>query len=141
MKRTQFLAHLSFPVLVALIGLLLSLRREPLTSELVLSHLAWAFLFYAAPHFLWAAIAAAVKPVAWAWHAGFGVASTALVLVGALSVWGPKDQSGLPYQWLAYWPLAGLMLVVVILSWFLAGRPRAETPNPSFKRARLRRSA
>jgi hypothetical protein len=133
MKRTQLLAHLSFPVLVALVGLLLSLRREPLTSGLVFSHLAWAFLFYAAPHFLWAVIAAALRPVAWVWHAGFGAASTALVLVGALSVWGPKDQSGLPYQWLVYWPLAGLMLVVVILSWFLAGRPRAETPNPSIE--------
>lgn len=126
MKLAHLLAHLSFPVLMALVGLRLSLSREPLTGELLLSHLAWGLLFYAAPHLLWAALSAAVKPVPVVRHAGFVASSSALLLVGALSVWGPRDPSGLPYQWLAYWPLAGVLLVVVIVGWLLAGRPHAD---------------
>jgi hypothetical protein len=126
MKRAHLLAHLSLPVFVALLGLVLSLRREPLTGELLLSHLAWGLLFYAAPHLLWAALSAAARPVSVVRHAGFVASSSALLLVDALSFWGPRDPSGLPYQWLAYWPLAGLLLVVVVVGWLLAGRPHAD---------------
>jgi hypothetical protein len=125
MKRAHLLAHLSIPMLFALIGLLLSLRTEPLTGELVVTHLAWGFLFYTAPHLIWAALCAAVKPNLLVWHAGFASSSCALLLIGALSVWGPRDPSGLPYQWLAYLPLAGLLLVAVIVGWLFAGRPHA----------------
>lgn len=125
MKRAHLLAHLSAPILFALVALLLSLRWKPLTGELVATHLAWGLLFYAAPHLIWAAFCAAAKPLVLVWHAGFSSSSCALLLIGALSVWGPRDPSGLPYQWLAYWPLAGLLLVVVVVGWLLAGRPHA----------------
>ena len=109
----------------ALAGLLLSLRREPLTGEIVATHLAWGLLFYAAPHLIWAALCAAVKPKLLVWHAGFAASSCALLVVGTLSVWGPRDPSGLPYQWLVYWPLAALLLVAIFVGWLLAGRPHA----------------
>lgn len=125
MKRAHLLAHLSVPLLFALVAFLLSLRREPPTVELVTTALAWSLLFYAAPHLLWAALCAAAKPKLLVWHAGFVSSSCALLLIGALSVWGPRDPSGLPYQWLAYWPLAGLLLAVVVAGWLFAGRPHA----------------
>ena len=127
MKRAHLLVHLSFPVLFALVGLILSLRREPLTDELVFVHLAWGFLFYAAPHLLWAILSNAVKPALGVWHAGFVASSCALLLVAALSVWGPRDPSGLPYQWFLYWPLSGLLVVVVVIGWLLTGRRHAST--------------
>lgn len=126
MKRAYLVVHLSLPVLVALVGLFFSLRLEPLTGELLLSHLAWGSLFYAAPHLLWAALSAVAKPASGVRHAGFVASSSALLLVCALSVWGPRDPSGLPYQWLAYWPLAGLLLGLVLVGWLLAGRPHAD---------------
>lgn len=125
MKRAQLLAHLSVPLLFALVALLLTLRTQPLTVELVTTHLVWGLLFYAAPHFIWAALGAALRPKLFVWHAGFASSSCALLLIGALSVWGARDPSGLPYQWLAYWPLVGLLLAVVVVGWLLAGRPHA----------------
>jgi hypothetical protein len=127
MKRAHLLLHLSFPVAVALIGFLLSLRREPISVELLFVHLAWGLLFYAAPHILWAIVSNAVKPVLAVWHAGFFASSGALLLTAALSFWGPRDQSGLPYQWLVYLPLSAVLLVVVVIGWFLKGRQHAST--------------
>lgn len=127
MKRVHMLVHLSIPVLFGVVGLLQSLRREPITVELLLVHLAWGFLFYAAPHLLWAVLCTAVKPALGVWHAGFAVSSCALLLVAALSVWGPHDPSGLPYQWFVYWPLSGALLVVVVIGWLLTGRRHAST--------------
>lgn len=127
MKRAHLLLHLSFPVAVALIGLLLSLGREPISVELLYVHLAWGLLFYAAPHILWAIVTNAIKPALVVWHAGFFTSSCALLLVAAVSVWGPRDQSGLPYQWLVYWPLSAVLLVVVVIGWFLKGRQHAST--------------
>lgn len=127
MKRAHLLVHLSFPALYGLVGLLLSLRREPVSAELLLVHLAWGLLFYAAPHLLWTVLSNAIKPTLGVWHAGYAVSSCALLLVAALSVWGPRDPSGLPYQWFVYWTLSGVLLVVVVIGWLLAGRRHAST--------------
>lgn len=125
MKRTHFLGHLLLPASFALAGLVLALRREPLSGEILLSHLLGGGLFYAAPHLLWAAVSSAMRPARIAWHAGFAVSSLALVAVSTLSALGSQDPSGLPYQWLVYWPLAGGMLLVVVVAWLLSGRPHA----------------
>ena len=126
MKRVYLMAHFSLPIILAFVGLVDSLRREPVTGDLLVSHLALVPLFYAAPHLLWIALSAAANPAPAVKHAGFVASSCALLLVGALSMWGPRDPSGLPYQWLLYWPLAGLLLVVVLCGWLLAGRPHAD---------------
>jgi len=127
MKRTHLFAHFLVPLLFALAALALSLRREPLSPELLLTHLGWGFLFYAAPHILWVVLCAALKPILKLWHAGFVASSCSLLLVGALSAWGPRDPSGLPYQWLVYWPLTGVLLAGILVAWLFAGRPHART--------------
>lgn len=117
--------HLSLPALFTLTGLLQATAQEPLTFSLLVTHLAGLSVFYAAPHLLWAALCAALGPAAWVRHLGQLSASGALLLIGTWSFWGPRDASGLPFQWLLYWPLAGILLAAVAFGWALAGRPRA----------------
>jgi hypothetical protein len=124
-KRTHLVVYLCLPALVALASLFLQLRREPLTAELLTATLVWGFLFYATPFILWAGVSAAVKPVLWAWHGGFVVSSCALAFVCALSIHGPHDPSGLPYEWLIYWPVAGIALAIVLLVWWFNGHRHA----------------
>ena len=127
MKRAHQLAHLLFPLLFALTSLAMSLRLQPFSGELLITHLVSSLMFYAAPHFLWACLGLALKPSLFVWHAGFVASSASLLLIGTWSVWGPRDPSGLPLQWLFYWPLAGILLVVILVGWFMAGRPHAST--------------
>ncbi|GAA6141982.1 hypothetical protein [Hydrogenophaga sp. 5NK40-0174] len=127
MKRAHLLAHLLVPALIALLALLMSLRYEPFSGELLVPHLVWGYLFYAVPHLLWAGLSAALRPSLVVWHSGFVTSSASLVFVGAMSVWGAGDPSGLPYQWLVYLPLCGFLAMAVLGAWFLAGRPRAST--------------
>ena len=125
MRTRRWLAHLLVPAAVACAALAVSLAREPLSGELLLTHLAGGFLFYAAPHLLWVALCSVFNPTRVVQHLGLLVSSAALLAVCALSLWGPRDPSGLPYQWLVYWPLAGTALLVVLVGWALAGRPHA----------------
>jgi hypothetical protein len=123
--RFHLVAYLFVPLLWATFGLVLDLRREPLTLEAVLTVLGGGYLFYAAPFVVWAIIAAMVRPVKWAWHSGFISALCALVFISGLSIWGPRDPSGLPYEWLVYWPLAAIMMVTVLAVWWFKGHRRA----------------
>jgi len=127
MKRAHLLMHFSAPVLCAVSALLVALYREPITGEVLFTHVFWGLLFYPAPHLSWAVVAAILKPALKVWHAGFAVSSCALAFIVAMSIWGPRDPSGLPYQWFLYWPLAGLLLSVVFVGWLLLGRPHAST--------------
>ena len=70
------------------------------------------YLFYAAPHLLWAVIAALAKFSGAVWHAGFVASSIALAAIASLWL-GPRDPSGLPLQWMLYWPLAVVLLLVI----------------------------
>jgi len=124
MTRASLIAHLSFPVLFTLVGVALALQREPVGAGMLSAHLLGAGLFYSAPHLVWAFVCAALKPWRLIWHAGFVVSSGALLFIGCAS-FVFHDSSGLPYQWLVYWPLAGLLLAVVLAVWLVAGRPRA----------------
>jgi hypothetical protein len=112
-------------MLWAAFGLVLNLRREPVTPEAVLTVLGGGYLFYATPFIAWAVIAALVRPVKWAWHSGFISALCALGFVSGMSIWGPRDPSGLPYEWFVYWPLAALMMVTVLAIWWFKGHRRA----------------
>ncbi len=87
------------------------------------------FLFYSAPHLAWAAFCSVFKPAIRVQHTGFILCSCALALVCVLS-FTVRDASGLPYQWLAYWPLAMALLFALSLGWFLA-KFHALMPNPS----------
>jgi hypothetical protein len=123
--RSYLVAYLSVPLLWAICGLVVGLRHESLTFEAVTSYLVWGYLYYAAPFVAWALIAAVAKPVKWAWHAGFISAFCALSVVSGMSIWGPHDPSGLPYEWLIYWPFAGIMMATVLAVWWLKGHRHA----------------
>jgi hypothetical protein len=125
MKRSYLVAYLFVPLVWVLCGLVLDLRREGPTLEAVTSVLVGGYLFYAAPLLAWAVIAAVVKPVTWAWNAGFVAALCALGFTTGMSIWGPHDPSGLPYEWFLYWPLAGLMMAGVLAVWWLKGHRHA----------------
>lgn len=98
---------------------------EHMTSILV-----GGFFFYAAPFILWAFLVLVAKVRKFVIHAGFIGVTVSLLLIA--SVWlGPRDPSGLPIQWMMYWPLAGILLVV------FAGAAtmylNIKTPNKAFK--------
>jgi len=88
------------------------------------------YLFYAAPHLLWTVIAALgrfSKPVL---HAGYFASSISLGAIALLWLF-PQDPSGLPIQWMLYWPLAiGLQ---ILLAGLTAIYIRTRAPNSSFE--------
>ena len=113
MARWTIASYLSIPTAVAIGGLILALRYEPFDLGAFASAAIGGFLYYAAPLLVWAlivTIAGFSGPVA---HAGFGAAAVALLLIAALSLAG-RDSSGLPIQWLMYWPLAFILQAVCI---------------------------
>jgi|SRR5882672_10177424 len=108
MKRSALLGYLCLPALLTLVGLVLNLSREPFGFETLASSLLGVLLFYAAPHAIWIIVAALGRFSGAAWHAGLIGASLALTVIAVLSLFG-RDSSGLPIQWLLYWPLALLL--------------------------------
>lgn len=125
MPRPHLIAHFIPPLLVAVAGLLFGLQSEPLTANAVAAYLLGGSLFYAAPHLLWSGLVLLLKPKHTVGHAGFIICTGSLLAIGALSFVG-RDPSGLPYQWLVYWPLAGLLLLALVVAWLISGRPRAD---------------
>jgi hypothetical protein len=116
--------HLAVPAGLAVWGLAMSLRHEPFGLELVGVQLLGSGLFFAAPHLLWLAIAAALRLVGTPWHAGLATCSFVLVFVALSPLLGRGDASGLPYHWLIYWPLALMGQLVVGVASFIHRRVR-----------------
>jgi hypothetical protein len=129
MKRTSLAAHLSIPALVTLGAFAVALRRQPFGMEMFAAYVLGGYLFYAAPHLLWAAVAVLAKFSGAVWHAGFVASSIALAAIASLWL-GPRDPSGLPLQWMLYWPLA-VVLQLVIAGGTAIYRRAKKTPNPS----------
>jgi len=131
MKRTALIGHLSIPAVVTLGVFSVAVRREPFGMEMFSAYVLGGYLFYAAPHLLWAVIAAVAKPSHAVWHAGFIASSIALAAIASLWL-GPPDPSGLPLQWMLYWPLAILLQLVMVGG--TAVYCRVKSPNPSVER-------
>lgn len=112
MKRSTVIAHLCIPALLTVGAFAVVLKREPFAIEMLSTYLLGGYLFYAAPHLLWATIAVLAKFSNAIWHAGFIASSIALVAISAFWFF-PRDPSGLPIQWMLYWPLAIALQVVV----------------------------
>ena len=126
MKLKTIAAHLSVPAVFAFSVFVYALRRESFSLEMLVSVMFGGFLFYAAPYFLWAIIVAVSKPSNIVAHSGFIASSLALGLIA--SVWFfPPDPSGLPMQWMLYWPLAFILLIAVVAG--AAVYVRAKAPN------------
>ncbi len=112
MKATIVVAHFSVPALITASSFAAAASREPVRTEMFVAYVLWGFLFYAAPHILWTVIAAVGKFSAPVWHSGYIASSIALVAVAAFWL-GPGDSSGLPIQWMLYWPLAIVLMAVL----------------------------
>jgi hypothetical protein len=112
MKARVVAAHLCVPVLIAAGTFAVAVSREPFDSDMFVVYVLWGFLFYAAPHLLWAVIAAVGKFSDPVLHSGFIATTIALLAVAAFWL-GAQDRSGLPIQWMLYWPLAAVLMVVV----------------------------
>jgi peptidoglycan/LPS O-acetylase OafA/YrhL len=136
LRRTHLLAHFLPPALAAIVGLALALQVEPFTANAVAAHLLGAGLYYAAPHIFWAGVVSLARPSGLVRHVGFLICTFALLAIGALS-YVAHDPSGLPYQWLLYWPLSGALLALLVVAWFIGGRPRADAPLQGLPRASM----
>jgi hypothetical protein len=108
MPRTTFIAYLSIPAFLAIGAFVLALAREPLGWQMFMAYIVEGFLFYAAPYLLWAIISTLGKFSRAMVHAGFIAACIALAAILGLSFL-VRDASGLPIQWVLYWPLALLL--------------------------------
>ena len=127
MTRGIFLAHLVTPALFMLVIALFAGggrgRSMPLAEVLAIA--AMLFLTFAAPHLWWAGFAIMARPRRTFIHAGFAASTLALLLIASLWLL-PPDRSGLPIQWLLYWPLA-LILQIVIGGALCEISPKPET--------------
>ena len=127
----MILGHISIPAIFAAGVFVYALGRESFSLEMLASVLFGGFLFYAAPYFLWAVIVAAAKPSNVVAHSGFIASTLALALIASFWFF-PPDPSGLPMQWMLYWPLAIILLITIAGGTAIYLRIKA--PNKALKR-------
>ena len=112
MKLKTIIAHTSIPAIFAAGVFIYALNKESFSLGMLVSVFFGGFLFYAAPYFLWTVIVAIFKTSDVVAHAGFIANTVALVLIASFWFF-PSDPSGLPLQWMLYWPLALLLLIII----------------------------
>jgi len=113
MKLRTFAAYLCIPALLTVGAYVVARRNDAFDLADFSSYVFAAFFFYAAPYLLWAIIAKFAGYSIAVRHAGFIAATVALLAIAALWLL-PGDRSGLPMQWLLYWPLALVLQITVI---------------------------
>jgi hypothetical protein len=129
MKHASFIVHLSIPAFVTLGAFVVATWRESYGMEMFSAYVLDGYLFYAAPYLLWAVVATIAKVSHAVRHAGFIASSIALIAIASLWL-SPQDTSGLPLQWMLYWPLA-IVLQIVIAGGIVVYRRAKKTPNQS----------
>jgi len=128
MKRSSLVAYLCIPALVTIGAFTVALGREPLGMEMLVGYVLGGYMSYAAPYLMWATIAGLGKFSNAVFHAGFIASTIALAAIAILWLF-PGDPSGLPLQWILYWPLAAALQFGIAGLTALYGRAKA--PNPS----------
>jgi hypothetical protein len=128
MKRSTIVAHLGVPALVTFAVFAVALGRETFGAEMLAAYLLEGYLFYAAPYLLWAIVAGLAGFTNALWHAGFIASSIALVAISMFWLF-PGDPSGLPIQWMLYWPLA--IILQILAAGLTAIYKRAHARNAS----------
>jgi hypothetical protein len=123
MRQRALAAYFGFPVLIALGGLVSALAHVPFGIGMFMAYVFGGCLFYSAPHLLWAGVTMFVRFSSLVWHAGFIGCSVALAAIAGLSFFA-HDPSGLPLQWMAYWPLAITLQVLLACATAVYGRLR-----------------
>ncbi len=125
MKAITALTHLCVPALVTVAVIVVAARRETFDAAGFIGFALGSFLFYAAPHLWWLVIAKLLGGSSVLFHAGLTAASFALAAICAAWLF-PADPSGLPLQWILYWPLAIALqvAVAVVVNGLPANGPR-----------------
>ena len=134
MKLKTTIAHIGIPAIFAAGVYIYALSRESFSLEMLSSVLIGGFLFYATPHLLWAVIVGVSKPSNMVAHSGFIASTLALALIASFWFF-PPDPSGLPMQWMLYWPLAIILLIFVAGGTAVYVRTKApnKAPQPTPK--------
>ena len=131
MRRTTALAYLCCPAIVTLGTFAAALRFKPFELRMFAAYVLAGGMFYAAPYVLWTVVASLARFSNAVWHAGFIASSISLLAIA--SFWlSPADPSGLPFQWMLYWPLAILLQIVVggLAAWVRRARAPRRPHNP-----------
>lgn len=68
-------------------------------------------LFYCAPYVVFFVLESAFKFSAIVSHSGYIAATIARIVISLFWLL-PPDPSGLPIQWMMYWPLAGILIII-----------------------------
>lgn len=68
-------------------------------------------IYICAPHICWLGIHLLAKPSPAVIHAGYIAATSAMFIIGGV-FYLPPEGSVLPFLWVAYWPLAGILIVL-----------------------------
>ena len=110
MKLKTICLHLSLPAVFSAGVFIYTLNKESFSMEMLASVLIGGFLFYAAPHLLWAVLVSLTDAPKEVVHSGFIASNVSLGIIASL--WFiPSQELGLSMQWMMYWPLAIFLLV------------------------------
>ena len=111
MKSRTILLHLSLPAVFSVCVFIYTLDKELFSLEMLVSVLLGGFLFYAAPHLLWAVLVSLIDASNEVAHSGFIASTVSLGIIASL--WFiPSQELGLSMQWMMYWPLAIFLLIM-----------------------------
>lgn len=109
MKLT--VSYLVIPVIFAFLVASYAITTGKHNQANFLSLFTYGFLFYGVPYFLFGFLVFLLKPSKFIVHSGFIGISIALLLIA--SIWLlPPDSSGLPIQWMGYYPLSIVFCLV-----------------------------
>jgi hypothetical protein len=115
MKIQTSVIHLSVPAALSVGVFVFALKSEIFEIGTSVAYLVGGLLFYSAPHLFWLVIMLTFGFSKAVSHAGFIACSSALMVI--CSFWLlPGDPSGLPIQWMLYWPLTVVLMVVIPVS-------------------------
>lgn len=106
------LGYIALPILLALAVAVYSLTNGREISGVLIQFI-YGGLFYCAPFFVFALLHILLKFPRIVAHSGYIAASLSLMAITL--VWLlPPDPSALPMQWMAYWPLSAILIVIFV---------------------------
>ena len=107
------LKYIVMPILFAFVLFIYSITARGTDFTSALSQFGLGVIFYSAPYIVFAVLHILLKLPQVMAHFGYAAATLALATVSAFWLL-PPDQSGLPIQWMLYWPLSALLIVVFV---------------------------
>ncbi|WP_148261925.1 hypothetical protein [Methylomonas methanica] len=112
MKTKTITIYVTVPAIFSVAVFFYTLLHRGFTGiEMVISIVGGGFLFYGAPFLLWAIVVKLFKISNQVAHTGFIFVIVSLLAIA--SFWFvPPDPSRLPMQWMLYWPLAAILLIL-----------------------------